>query len=359
MKKYKLYIYLSLLTFFLLGNLNLGFSQGCIEILRTARAVYDEGRLHELPTLLESCLKKGFNNEEKTEAYRLLILSYIYQDQPALADQAMLSLLRTNPLYNIDPDTDPNELINLYKTFRTGPIYRIGLKFSGNYSLVNILKTYSTSNGRTANGDYKSNISVGGSVFIEKDFIQKRLALRAEASFSLYKMTYLGQAFAKDEAPDLFTTVYEDVEVQSWAGLGILGKYSFLRNSNIGKKIHPGFILGASAQYLLSSKSSNTTDIDGGESASGADLDFLETGIREKINLSAIAGIGVAFPSGKSAFTIELTYQYGLENITDKNNSPELNFRYGRAMSDLSINTVNLAVAYMLNKYSPKKLSTK
>jgi len=79
----------------------------CTQTLRRARTVYDEGRIQEMESLLESCIKSGFTDEERTEAYRLLILSYLYLDEPEKADEAMLALLKDNPQFAINERVDP------------------------------------------------------------------------------------------------------------------------------------------------------------------------------------------------------------------------------------------------------------
>nr|HPH47312.1 hypothetical protein [Chryseolinea sp.] len=43
------------------------------QTLRLARATYEQGRLHEIPSILEGFLPK-FNRQEKVEAYKLLTL---------------------------------------------------------------------------------------------------------------------------------------------------------------------------------------------------------------------------------------------------------------------------------------------
>ena len=95
----------------------------CTQTLRTARSTYDQGRLQELPSLLDGCLKNGFTQQEKVEAYKLLSLAYIYLEESAKADEAMLNLLRTDHYFEINTSTDPAEFIALYRTFRTRPIY--------------------------------------------------------------------------------------------------------------------------------------------------------------------------------------------------------------------------------------------
>lgn len=350
---------LCLLLFMLFANSNKTYSQ-CIETLRSARTVYDEGRLHELPGILESCLKNGFNEEEKTEAYRLLALSYIYQDQPVLADQAMLDLLRANPRFKIDPDTDPNELINLYKTFRTDPIFRWGFKGIATYSMVNITKAYGVHNVIDSDGAYSGNIAIGGMLFIEKDFFNNRITVRAQPSYTSYKMTYSGTSSPSDEDPLVPSIEWaEDIESQAWLGLNVSLRYGILKKKGIGRKLKPHIILGPSVQYLQSSSSANETKIDVDNTESGADIDFLDpiNSNRKKLNLSAIGGLGIILPLGKMSFVTDVTYQYGLVNITDKHYSPELSLKYGRAMSDQTLNAISVSVGLMFNQYSPKKLS--
>ena len=80
------------------------------QTLRLARATYEQGRLHEIPSILESFLPK-FNRQEKVEAYKLLTLSYIYLEEPEKADAAMLSLLQTDHYFEVNLKDDPAEFI--------------------------------------------------------------------------------------------------------------------------------------------------------------------------------------------------------------------------------------------------------
>ena len=347
-------IHISLFLLLILGFPNKKvMAQQCLENLRKAQIIYDEGKLHEIPALLAvGCLKGNeLNKEEKSQGYRLLILSYIYLDQPDQADQAMLNLLRISPTYKPVEVTDPYELTNLYKTFRTIPIFRWGVKVGINYSMVNIMKTHSVANSTNANGSYSGNINFTFYGFIERDFFQKRFILRAEPSFSLYKTTYTADNFPDHLGEN--TIKWKDIENQSWLGLNLLARYPILKKS----KIKPVLILGPSAQYLLSATGSNQTSIAGGESASGADLEFITDGVRKRINLSAVAGIGIVLPTNKTSIVIDLYYQYGLVNITDKNTASEMSFKYGRAMSDLSLNNINITFGFLQDRYNPKKLT--
>src|SRR5690348_11970776 len=110
---------LLLLTVLLAAGVARAQLTSCAQTLRLARSTYEQGRLHEVPELLERCLENGFSRQEKVEAYKLLCLSYIYLEEPAKADEAMLDLLRTDHYFEINETTDPAEFVALYKTFRT------------------------------------------------------------------------------------------------------------------------------------------------------------------------------------------------------------------------------------------------
>src|SRR5882672_2230160 len=112
------------LYFLIIGsvvNVTTAFSQAsnCTQTLRLIRTTYDQGRLHELPSIAEGCLTapkgKGFTDEEKKEAYRYLTLAYIYLEEPEKADEMMLKLLETEHFYVVNTSIDPAEFIALYK----------------------------------------------------------------------------------------------------------------------------------------------------------------------------------------------------------------------------------------------------
>ena len=60
----------------------------CTQVVRLARTIYEQGRLHELPTLMDGCLNlsvsadKRFTTPERKEALRYLTLAYIYLEEP-------------------------------------------------------------------------------------------------------------------------------------------------------------------------------------------------------------------------------------------------------------------------------------
>jgi hypothetical protein len=113
------------------------------QTLRLARATYEQGRLHEIPSQLSEEIISQMSKQEKVEAYKILCLSYIYLEEPEKADEAMLNILSTDHYYEINDRVDPAEFVALYYTFRRNPIYRIGAKLGGNFSRPNVSESVS------------------------------------------------------------------------------------------------------------------------------------------------------------------------------------------------------------------------
>lgn len=339
---------LILLSFILIAQL--GYSQ-CAQILRQGRTVYDEGRIHELPSLLASCIKSGFTNEERTEAYRLLILSYIYLDEPEKADDTMLELLKDNPEFQINPESDPAELINLYGTFRTKPIFMWGAKLDITYTFVNVLNSYATYDQNTTFGEYTPEIGIGGSLIVEKEF-KDRITGRFEASLTTHKFTYTSTFLSTANEPNGIASP-ELIETQTWLGASVLGQYAILKNSSW----RPYVTLGPSVYYLMTDELSAETAVDGGEQATGTSLDLIEKEMRSKLNLMVSAGIGIKKKFGTLYFIANARYSYGLFNITEKHYDNELTLKYGAALNDISTGVATLSVGILLPQFSPKKLT--
>lgn len=350
--KYALPILLSLFSY-----IPLSAQTVCTQTLRQARTVYDEGRIHELPSLLESCIKNGFTNEEKTEAYRLLILSYIYLDEPEKADETMLALLRHNPEFKINRNADPAELINLYGTFRTDPIFLWGIRGGANYTFVNVLETYSVYDQNTTSGEYTPGLGFGGALIIEKGLTDK-LTGRVEANFSVSNFTHTA-TYLSDGNNETGIATPELIETNSWAGLSVLGQYKLIKDHSdeVDTDWNPYITIGPSINYLVSSSLSAETSLDGGEQATGTSLDLKAKEMRRGFNYMLTAGVGVKKKVGSLYFLASASYSYGFLNITESHFDNELTFKYGAALNDISISMANISIGILFQKFSPKKLT--
>ena len=317
----------------------------CTQTLRTARATYDQGRLHELPSILEGCIRNGFTEQEKVEAYKLLTLTYIYLEEPTKADEAMLNLLRTDHYFEINPSVDPAEFIALYKTFRTKPVYKIGGKIGANASSPNVEEAVEANSGTSKYG-YK--IGVQFHVDVELP-IKGNWVLNPELGIAQRTFSYTNKVNFTDTA---FTT--KASEKQTWVSLPISIQYQI---PNL--KFHPFVAIGVEGDYLLNAAFTGSRTRKGYQFIEEKSFDLKPQ--RQKFNLGLLASAGAHFKLGGGFLIAEVRFLYGLKAVNSKssafNTDSNLAFQYGYADSIFKINSLSVTAGYVYNIFNPKKLN--
>ncbi len=342
----------SLLLLFLTATSYAQLTSGA-QTLRLARATYEQGRLHEIPSILESFLPK-FTKQEKVEAYKLLTLSYIYLEEPEKADDAMLKLLETDHYFEINLKDDPAEFIALYRTFRTKPIYRIGAKLGANATQPNV-KSYLPSN----DGTSKYSFGIAFQSGLVGEFpIAKNLVLNVELNLQLKSFNYENKVSKTDlsngEILDYTTT---GKEKQTWLSIPISVSYSFLKKN----KLNPYIGLGVSADYLT--KATNTFSRSKTDRSSYDEQSENITFQRQQFNISALVSGGVKIKVPNGFAVAEVRYAYGLTTITNSENLYDLYTKSiptdGYVDALFSLNSVSFTVGYVYNVFNPKKRTRK
>lgn len=318
----------------------------CALTLRAARTTYDEGRLQEIPTLLEACLKSGFTRQEAVEAYKLLTLSYIYLEEPDRANDAMLSLLRTDPYFEVNASVDAAEFIALYRTFRTWPVYRVGAKAGVNATMPNV--TAYADAIESANVTYTPVINFMSGLVFEIP-VAKKLTLNPELYFHIRSFDYKSAL----TLPGNLENLSEGKEVQSGITLPVSLQYALAHS-----KLNPYVSLGLSADYLL--KASITMNRLRVNANSIQERTFDVTSSRKRININAIASAGIKTRLGGGFVVAEMRLAYGLSPINETRSAFTIDdyllFDNGYADNTISLSTLSLSVGYIYNVFNPKKL---
>lgn len=321
----------------------------CAQTLRLAQSIYDQGRLHELPQLLQKCLEEnGFNTEEKVNAYKLLTLTYIYLEEPLKADEHMLALLRTDTEFKVNDAVDPAEFVALYKTFRTYPIYRIGGKLGGVATGPSVITsdyaddgTNRTSQSYGFSGSVASEIPLPGSL--------RKFTLNPELNFQL--LSFKGVNERGDTA-----RVTPARESQAWISLPVSLQYLLHERPVTGYY----FALGVTADYLLSAKKRIISNRDGNSAIDENSLSLNEQ--RNRFNAGAIASAGMKRKIGKGFLIVELRYKMGLLPLSEASDTYEnsvMVFDYKYVDGIFKLNSLMLSAGYVINRYNPKKLTTR
>jgi hypothetical protein len=342
-------LFLLALTFIVIEG---AYSQqiiNCAQTLRLARSTYDQGRLHELPELLKRCLTDGFTQSEKVQAYTFLTLAYIYLEEPEEADKSMLELLRTDPYFIPNPDVDPAEFIGLYKTFRTRPVYRLGVKFNVNATQPNVSDYNPVSNGT---GKYTYKVGFGGGIVAEVP-LNDDLTLNGELHYTSKSFSNTFQSMNPGETTPHATTT--GLEKLNWISLPILAQYRITEN-----RLNPFVTGGFSVDYLLSSSITGDEKRSKAQSIESQTFDVFPQ--RQKINVSLLVGAGIKFRIAGGYAVGEVKYGYGLSRVNSASTllaNQSLLFNYGYVDGIYRLSAVSVSVGYVQNFFNPKKLKRK
>lgn len=362
--------YCGLIFFVLIGYR--GQSQTVLtgaQILRTARSSYDQGRLHELPALLEDAFKKeSFKSDnEKVEAYKILILTFIYLEEPEKADENMLQLLHTDHFF--EPiNSDPVEFKNLYNKFRTKPVFSIGFRGGLNQTFINTIANDFVTAESQGNGTYTPNLGFNLALVFETQLKGKfeKFLLNPELMYTTQSFTYNNdRIFINDfqgDDPATTTEVETDTDVATATHkiVHTRAQLNFLVQYKLGTgKFNPYVFLGPSVGYLLSSSFDGLSQYEGVEVAGTVD----NTQNYKPLNYSAIAGGGFKYKLGSIYVTADLRYQYGLFNVVENKNlnkqTPEnilLQNSFLYKDNDFSIHQAMFHFGIIYPIFKPKKL---
>ncbi|CAN5336974.1 hypothetical protein BH10BAC4_BH10BAC4_25440 [soil metagenome] len=345
-----------LLAGFFVSGYYIADAQSCAQTLRLARSTYEQGKLHELPLLLDKCLgENGFNTlPEKVDALKILTLAYIYLEEPEKADETMLKLLQTDHYFKINEAVDPAEFVALYRTFRTLPIYRIGGKFGAMATQPNVSSSNFANDGTSK---YDSKIGVIAGATAEIPVFKHRFTLNPELYFQL-------RNFSFNNTHGIAST--PSTEAQSIIALPVSLQYGLLKKQIEARKllnkfaIEPYVGLGIQADYLLSSSLTIST-------SKTAELPIAEKTYdvknqRNPLNISAIISGGAKLEAGPGYLILEARYYYGLTKLLNSKDvyaNPFPVFDNYAVDGIFSLNSVSISVGYAYNIFNPKKLISK
>jgi hypothetical protein len=314
----------------------------CSQNLLAAQRKYDQGQLMEVNKLLDACLEIGFSKAEKIQAYRLSILSLLFQDEQEQAGELMVKLLKQEPSYLPNRAVDPSEYIILYDSYRTVPRFAIGIRGGFNNTRNRILNTYSLSNttGNEVKYDNLTSLSLG---ITTSTALYKNLHLNLD-------ILYAGRGYSINDPFLDFVVSYE--ERQNYLELPLGLTYLFGK-----RKTRPYLQAGVATAFLLEANALvQRNQLDGTREAVGPEFSVLN--LRNSIQTSAFGSIGVRRKFGKAEVFAEARYYYGLmvNNNPDKRLSDkDLVFRYGHLDSDYSLNNLMISVGFLQNFYSIRR----
>jgi hypothetical protein len=314
----------------------------CSEQLRVAQRRFDEGLLDDIPKLLSGCLESGFSKEEKMNAYKLLIQTYLYSDATAMADQTMVAFLRDFPEYKI-ANNDPKEFVLLHKSYRTEPIMNIELVGGGNLSLPKVKEFFGVENlsNETANYEALFGFNVGAN-YVDK--LYREFDFSAGVLFRFQKYGYTNNVYSHTELWATFT------ELQ--IGVPISARYNF---KVYGVRGHA--FLGVESCYRLSTSVDFSRIISGGADPISGTVSLNE--MRKKFDINPILGVGGFFNIGSAKFKANAKLRFATISATTNElrySRPDLVEKFYYIDDNIFVHELSLSVAYIISIYNPKKI---
>ncbi len=347
------------LILLLIGEYSLAQTSTCAQTLRLARSTYEQGRFHEIPALLENCLKSGgdgFSKQERVEALRILTLSYIYQEEPEQADEAMLSLLNTDHYFVINDNVDPAEFTALYKTFRTKPVFAVGIRFGANATYPTAIRNFYVGGASTGRGEYSPNFNIQVGAVFEKHLFEKnensKWTAAPEILLANHSFSYANESLTSSDQTGLPYSFLDSKFNQSRLDLNLMVQYKLKESI-----LNPYITFGPGISYLLSSSAQIETQFPSeGSVVTGPSIDM--KGTFKPLDYALVTGGGIKFKFGEIYLLADVRYKYGLTNLTKESSrsNPEAAFDYGFVGNDVRQSSVMINIGFIYPYFNPRKL---
>jgi hypothetical protein len=338
---------------FLIGTLaainSLAQDQSCSFVLKEAQKQYALGLVEKIPDLISGCLDQGFSRQERQDAYKLLILCYLSDNEQEKADSAMLAFLRRYPEYSL-LSTDAREFSYLFQSYRTLPLLSIGL--TGGFNTPSFLVTESNSindlNNSKRSYERKSFGFQAGlkiNTYLSQDFELEFDLLLAQTNFQTTDQF----SFGTFETQKTVAT-----ETQNKIQLPVSLQYALFPLNKSLIYLRGGFVPSVTISTLL-----DPTRIYNNSShnpVEGSSVDIQK--MRNQYGLGILVGAGYKFRIPHGYIFGEIQYQQGISNQLNRSglySFPELRDRFYYLSDNFKLNELVLNFGYSYSFYKPTK----
>lgn len=322
------------------------FSQeDCAAKIQEAQRYYDQGMIEEIPSMLAPCMEEGFTRTQKIEAYKLIIMSYLFDENQFEAEKTMLEFLKKFPEYEIMPN-DPVEFVYLFESYRTASVFSFGLIGGMNIADPRIIEPFTALDKTLVQHDTKIRPGFQVGLGLER-YLSRKILINLETYFALNQYEFADRVVTRNSQTYVnFTEKLYKIEIP------LTFSYEFTLN-----KTHFITRAGVSAARITGvTGQPERRFAEDAQALTGADLDI--SGFRKKMLYSGIIGAGLRYKVPRGIVSLDLRARVGLNNIvlSEKRYANEaLTNRYYYIDDDFSLNTLSLSVGYYFSFYSPRK----
>jgi hypothetical protein len=326
----------------------------CSTKIQDAQKLYEQGMIEEIPQMLASCMQDGFTRTQVIEAYKLIILSYLFDDNQFEAEKTMVEFLKKFPEYEIMPN-DPVEFVYLFESYRTTSIFSFGFTAGFNLTDPRIIEPFSVYDQRnvslknTMKPGFQFGIGVGR-------YISRKMFLNLEVKFSENRYGFKDEVITSLPGLNGISSVtYSEKLYKILIPLSV--SYEFTAK----KKLHY-FVRGGGSVASITGVTGSATRQFTEEIAPvpGETSDIAK--YRKKIVYAGVVGAGIRYKVPHGVLTAELRASIGLNNIVKPDSrfdNMQLIMKSYHEDDNFALNTFSFSAGYYFSFYKPKKQADK
>ena len=339
----KRFFYISLFTVLLYP----AKAQDCPQKLDEAKRAYYNGQLQNVPKLLEGCLE-NLDRADLLDAYKILIYTYLIEGEAEKADEYMVALLKTEPLYQVQ-GSDLQEFKNLRNSYTSISKYTVGVTIGPLRPDYQIMRHHSAAGNVAEPTDYNEHVGISLGVTGDVRVLPK---LYANAS-----ILYDRRSFNQEEIILGFQRVHSEQTEQRLSMPLVLRYIQPIRNWNVfaggGYGFH--YLLKARGDFLHMPLESEVPMIDGTPHlAENVDI----TKQYERLTRSWQLTCGIQRPFNKYIIELSFSYERGLSNLINEDNRyfvNELNENFAYVPDDVRVHAYKIGIVIYRNFYKPQR----
>jgi hypothetical protein len=326
----------------------------CSTKIQDAQKLYEQGMIEEIPQMLSPCMQEGFTRTQVIEAYKLIILSYLFDDNQFEAEKTMVEFLKKFPEYEIMPN-DPVEFVYLFESYRTTSIFSVGFTAGFNMTDPRIIEPYSVydqrnvSQSNTMKPGFQFGIGLGR-------YISRKMFLNLELKFSENRYGFKDEVITTLPGLNGISSVtYSEKLYKLMMPLSV--SYEFSAKKKLHYFLRGGFSVASITGVAGTAARQFTEESD---PVPGETNDLAK--YRKKIMYAAIGGAGIRYKVPHGVLTAELRASIGLNNIVNPDtrfdNMQQIMKSYHED-DNFAINTYSFSIGYYFSFYKPKKQADK
>ncbi len=341
---------LNILTFFIcmLPIVPLKAQDDCLNTLKQAKQLYEKGLIDQIPKILSACMQSGFTRAQRIEAYKLIILSYLFDDNQFEAEKSMDEFLRKFPEYEVMPN-DPVEFVYLFESYKTSLLYSLNIFAGPTFTTRNVRESYTTLDQNQTKLTDQPGTGFQFGIGISRN-LRKSLSLNVDLIYSNHKYNYSRTSDIQLGTDKLQFVKISVIEKTDQICLPVSLSYVFGKG-NLEYFLRLGGELG------LITKS----DISLERSSNAIDLTENNYNIMDQFNryyCAALAGVGLQYKVPRGFLILDIRYHVGLNNMTissKRYSDPVLVSKYYYLDDDFALNYLSVNIGYNFSIYQSRK----